>query len=71
MELSCDLRQFADYVIEDHIVLTHENLKAENTEENPNNVAPGSSKLSRIDNGILLSVLQKQSWNVIRLRRKA
>lgn len=69
MEITCDLRQYADYKIVNHIVLTHENIKAVNTEANPNNVAPKNSNSSKIENGILSSVLEKQSWNVIQLKK--
>jgi len=69
MEITCDLRQFAGYQIENHIVLTHENLKADNTEANPHNVTPKNSNLSRVENGVLVSMLEKQSWNVIRLKK--
>ncbi len=69
MEMTCDLRQFAGYKIVDHIVLTHDDLKAENTEANPDNVRPGSCNQSKVEKGILVSVLGKHSWNVIRLKK--
>lgn len=69
MEITCDLRQFADYNIVNHIVLTHEDLKANNTEANPDNVVPKSSNSSKVENGILICVLEKQSWNVILLKK--
>jgi len=71
MEVSCDLRQFSDYRIVDHMVLAHDDLKAENTEENPDNVAPRSSGNAAISQGQLTAVLEKQSWNVIRLGKIA
>lgn len=69
MEVTCDCRQFKDYKIIEHIVLTHEDLKAENTEQNPDNVAPVYNGISRFDQGRLTAVLEKQSWNVIRLKK--
>ncbi len=69
MEITCDIRQFEGYKVEKHIVLTHEDLKAVNTEANPQNVIPKNSNLSKVENGILVSVLEKQSWNVIQLRK--
>ena len=69
-ELTCDLRQFADYKVVEHSVLTHKDLKAENTEENPDNVKPvDASKNSKVENGILESTLPARSWNVIRLAK--
>lgn len=69
MEISCDLRQFSDYQLVSHIVLTHEDLKAVNTEANPNNVAPRTGGNSTLLEGHLTAVLEKQSWNVIQLKK--
>lgn len=69
MEVSCDLRQFSDYKITEHIVLTHEDLKAENTEANPDNVAPRTGGISKIESGRLTAIFGKQSWNVIRMSK--
>lgn len=69
MELSCDLRQFSDYKITEHIVLTHEDLKAENTEAYPDKVAPQVGGNSKLDKGNLTALLSKQSWNVIRMSK--
>ena len=71
MEVSCDLRQFADYRIVEHQVLTHTDLKAVNTEENPDEVTvkPGSG--ARLEEGKLTAVLGKQSWQMIRMARNA
>ena len=46
-----------------------EDLKAVNTEANPLNVMPKNGNLSKVENGVLISVLEKQSWNVIQLRK--
>ncbi len=69
MEISCDLRQFSDYRIMNHIVLAHDDLKAENTETNPDNVAPRTGGVSSIQQGYLTAVLERQSWNVIQLKK--
>ena len=69
MEMICDLRQYAKYQYIEHTVLTHSDLKAVNTEENPNNVKPQLYSNSAMDQGRLTSVLPKQSWNVIRLKQ--
>ena len=69
-ELSCDLRQFADYKVVEHSVLTHKDLKAVNTEKNPENVKPVDfTKKSKVTKGILNSTLPARSWNVIRLAK--
>lgn len=67
-ELTCDLRQFGDIRINEHIVLTHNDLKAENTENNPVNVAPVHFDKDTADNGKCTIILPKQSWNVIRIK---
>ncbi|MBE6613150.1 MAG: alpha-N-arabinofuranosidase, partial [Ruminococcaceae bacterium] len=71
MELVCDLRQYADYAVERHIVLTHEDMKAVNTEENPFEVVPRDGGESVNDAGDFRAVLGPHSWNVIRLAKTA
>lgn len=67
MELTCDLRQFANYKVKEHYVLTHSDLKAVNSEENPNNVAPAKNGNAKVENGILHAVLCDKSFHVIHL----
>lgn len=68
--MECDLRQFADYKLEKHIVVNHEDLKAVNTEENPNNVTEVvKNDNSGFEGGRLNSLLEKHSWNVIVLKK--
>jgi alpha-N-arabinofuranosidase len=70
MEIVCDLRQYADYAVERHIVLTHEDLKAVNTEEDPFRVVPHEGGVSQNDKGDFSAVLCARSWNVIRLKKQ-
>lgn len=67
MELTCDLRQFENYQVKEHIVLTHSDLKAINSEENPDNVAPVKVENEKLDSGILKTVLCDKSFHVIKL----
>lgn len=69
MEVTCDLRQFSGYQVKEHIVLTHEDMKAENTQVNPNEVAPQFNGVSKVEDGRLRAVFGKHSWNVIRLTK--
>ena len=69
MEVSCDLRQFKDYRVTEHIVLEHDDLKAVNTETNPAEVAPKANGTSKNDSGMFTAILRKHSWNVVRLSR--
>lgn len=67
--LECDMRNFEDYKIIEHIVLENENLKAVNTENEPFNVIPHNNGKSEFKDGILTSQLGNLSWNVIRLKK--
>ncbi len=69
LEVSCDLRQFSDYSVVEHIVLTDDDMKAVNTESDPNCVAPVQSGASRMENGRFTTVFGKHSWNVVRLKK--
>ena len=65
--LTMDLRQFAEYHVVEHMLLTHEDLFAVNTEAEPENVKPVRCGNSGTENGVLTALLQKHSWNMIRL----
>lgn len=67
--LHCDLRQFTNYQVLEHLVLTHNNLKAVNTEKAPETVIPRSVGASKMEEGKLTGLLEKHSWNVIRLKK--
>ena len=68
-ELTCDLRQFSDYKVEFHSVLTHKDVKAGNTENNPDEVKLSDNTSAAVnDNGVLKTILPARSWNVIRLK---
>lgn len=67
MTVTCDLRQFEGLKVTEHIVLTGDDLKACNTEGNPEKIVPYTAKDAVCENGIVTAILPKQSWNVIRL----
>ena len=68
MEITCDLRQFANYRIVEHSVLYHDDLKAVNTQEHPDTVRPQKNGRSCVENGILTAWLKCKSWNVVVMR---
>ncbi len=70
IELSTVLQDLGEFEVMEHLVLAHENLNAVNTRENPNEVLPHANGSSEVMNGQIRSQLSKQSWNVIRLKRK-
>lgn len=59
LEVSCNLRQFEGYQVKEHVVLSNDDMKAVNTEANPNNVIPESSQATKIDGGKLYDCVRK------------
>jgi alpha-N-arabinofuranosidase len=70
LDFSCDLREFGAYRLVEHLVLQHNNLKATNTAENPDNVTPHSNGNATVIGDQVKASLAKLSWNVIRLSKK-
>lgn len=66
--MECDIRSFPGYQILEHIVLESDDLKASNG-PGKERVVPGHSANSRVEDGILKTVLNRASWNVIRLKK--
>lgn len=66
VEFTCDVKSFADYRLIEHIVLGGHDLKAVNSAI-LQNVAPKQSNDTKVDNGVLTTILENASWNVIRL----
>ncbi|MCL2057998.1 MAG: alpha-N-arabinofuranosidase [Oscillospiraceae bacterium] len=70
LEITCGLRDFPGCRVIEHITMTHDDLKAANSPENPNNVLPARSNDYEINDGALLVRARGYSWNVIRLAVK-
>lgn len=68
--LESDLRQFEKYAVERHIAVGGDDIKAVNSEQSPDTVR-GEDKPdgSTLDGGILRSVIEKHSFNVILLKK--
>ncbi|MBA4700531.1 MAG: alpha-N-arabinofuranosidase [Ruminococcus sp.] len=66
IELETDIRGLEDYRILEHIVLENDNMKIVNSAGNER-VVPKKANQSKMDGGIITSILHKTSWNVIRL----
>jgi alpha-N-arabinofuranosidase len=71
LPLEGDLRAFPGYHVVEHLTLTHHDLKATNTADNPNHVTPRANGDAQESNGQLSANLPPASWNVIRLARMA
>lgn len=69
MEVVCDLRSFEGFRVKEHLVLESQDLKAVNQYQKER-VKPQQVKRSHMDGEILGAMLNKASWNVIRLVRK-
>jgi len=67
LQLDADMRSFDGLRVAEHLVLEHSDLKAVNTEQQPNNVTPHSGGDADLTDGRLTAGLPKASWNVIRL----
>ena len=66
VRLQLDMRSFGDMTPEFHSVLHHDDMKAENTEENPDEVKPVQVPVVVEDGCILLPAA---SWNVVRFTK--
>ena len=64
--LDIDLRSFGDLRLAEHIMLHHDDVKAVNTEDNPDEVKPVAGPGGSIDQGRAEIRLPALSWNVIR-----
>lgn len=69
LQLDSDLRQYAGYMVKSHVVLSHKDMKAVNTEDTPDTVAPSLNGNAEFNNGILTAIIEKHSWNMILLSK--
>ncbi len=69
IEMSVDLRDFGTFTKVEHSLLHHDDVKAVNTEEDPDNVSPRQGKGGKLDEGRFTIVLPSLSWNVVRLTK--
>ena len=65
-ELTADLRSFGEFKSVSHSVLHHDDVKAVNTESDPDQVKPVDTVIDMKDGKIILPAA---SWNVIRLKK--
>lgn len=66
-ELSCEIDQFVGASITEQIVFTNDDLKAENSEENPDNVVPHKASDAAIDGSSLKVTLPAKSFTFIKI----
>jgi len=64
--IESDIRSFEGYQVLEHIILENDDLKARNG-ATIQNVRPEACNRSKQEDGMVISLLHKASWNVIRL----
>jgi alpha-N-arabinofuranosidase len=67
VELDLDVRNFGKVAFNEHIYMADGDMKAANTEDNPNRVIPRKAEAASVMNGHATTVVPGFSWNVIRL----
>lgn len=67
LQIDGDARAFANYRVAEHILLTHADLKAANSADQPDHVTPRPGGDAVLEGGRLTASLPPASWNVIRL----
>lgn len=70
LPLEGDLRSLPELEVVEHIALEHDDPKARNTRDTPDQVAPHSKGDASMRDGTLSATLPRLSWNVIRLARR-
>lgn len=68
MVLEAELLGWPNFRLVEHIVLENPDLKAVNTKDHPDTIVPRANGQTKITDNRMTSVLNKLSWNVIRLR---
>ncbi|NLW59493.1 MAG: alpha-N-arabinofuranosidase, partial [Firmicutes bacterium] len=69
-ELDCRINNMGDLELIEHLVLEHEDIKATNTETNPDRVKPHNQGKTLVKTDRVIVELPVLSWNVVRLRLK-
>jgi alpha-N-arabinofuranosidase len=67
LALAGDLRSLPGYRVIEHLVLEHDDPRATNTLDRPQEVVPHARGDARLEDGALTAVLPRLSWNVIRV----
>ena len=70
MDLDIVISGFEKYKIIEHALMVHDDIKAVNSKDKPNEVIPTSGKGISISDGKLSGKVRKLSWNCIRLSGK-
>ena len=67
LNFECRINNVSQIEVQEHLVLEHEDIKARNTKEKPDNVTPHNKGNAKVKEGKITAELPSLSWNVIRL----
>ena len=67
--LNLDLRSFGELRLKEHILLHHDDVRAVNTEADPDQVKPSAGPGGKVEGGRAEICLPALSWNVLRFER--
>jgi alpha-N-arabinofuranosidase len=70
MPFETELRGFEGYTVKQHIVVSSDDPKDTNTENDPAHVQPKTAGNAVFEDGLVKAELEKLSWNVILLEKK-
>jgi alpha-N-arabinofuranosidase len=70
MQVSLDARDFGRLSITEAHELHHADLKAINSKDDPNRVAPAPLAEAAVDGSQITAMLKPASWNVLRLEAR-
>lgn len=68
IDFEIDLSDFKEKALIEHLVLEHDDMKAVNTAQKPDNVFPHAMGVTKVSGEKAEALLAKHSWNVIRFQ---
>lgn len=68
IDFEIDLSDFKEKALIEHLVLEHDDMKAVNTAQKPDNVVPHAKGVTKVSGEKAEALLAKHSWNVIRFQ---
>lgn len=71
IELTLDVRGFEDYKLIDHMEMYADDITKGNSFEHPEAIRPMINTTTKIEDGKVVAMAKKLSWNIIRLAKSA
>lgn len=63
------MRSFGDLTFDEHFMMHHDDVKAVNTADNPNNIVPVKGPVGVFEAGQFSAKIPALSWNVLRFKK--